>query len=309
MLKNGVEYSECELNILKEYIETDETDVNRFLFAGEIPATIKDVAQLKVFLDKIEVLYGIACKYGVSHNIPEKNIDDNKLKKIPFIDVSDLLNEPIPDEKNILILQSIIINNEENENREDVTDAELRVILEYNNKSELTKTEKESFEKLTKKLQNYTMSRFNKIKKIYMEKVLVIGNNVTKFCVDKYPGLMKEEPNLERIVTLQEIKSNISSDKNSTIGWGVPSLLEQEYTRRPSYEKTSKYTVLKSRSIDIEVVQKFLNKDLPEDVDEKKEAKEIAVLEVQSSAGLVVYKEPWFKKIFRIIKAQFNEVI
>lgn len=343
MVKNGVEYSEYELDILKEYIEEIETEVNKYLLSGEIPVTIKNTTQMKDFLNKIEILYGIACKYGVSHDIPEKNENDNKSTQIPFINFNDLFNENlVSDEKNIFVLPNQQYENNNSETsiylNNDVSDAEFRLIVEYNNNQGLTKSEQEAFEKLTKKLQNYTMARFKKIQKVYMEKALVIGNNVTKFCVDKYPGLMKEEPNLERIITLEEIKSNISSDKNSTIGWGVPSLLEEEYTRRPSYEKTSKYKVLKSRCIDIEIIQKVLNfghkignyeftkklaekgllideaseteiKDLPEDGEEKKEIEETAILEVQSSTELVVYKESWFKKLFRIIKAQFNEEI
>lgn len=81
------EYTEQELDVLREYcgrdtknsiqslksflgIGGDNKAINTYLSIGQIPYYIDTREELRSFLDDIETLYGIACKYGASHDFP-----------------------------------------------------------------------------------------------------------------------------------------------------------------------------------------------------------------------------------------------
>lgn len=395
MLKNGVEYSEEEIDILKEYIY-DKKNINTFLETGELSSNITNIKELNDFFYKLEILYGISCKYGISHKLYTNKSNEDGIIKI-FVDLKDIFEDTFSNE-NEKILE--VFGNfykldieEYYSKKYDITDAELNLFLEYNKIFNLSALEKKSLKKLKQKIHNYIFSRLKKIQKIYMEEPLIIGNNVTKYCVDKYPGLMNEEPEEEKIITLSDVKNRIRNDIESTIGWGIPNLQEEYYNRRPSYLQSLKYNVIRSKTISTSIVFRILNfghqtgnynitkmlakrgllvdevlafndfitpkglenmellfynyegingksepilleeainkpfpyqnynkrnisiKDLqnkgliilPQDVEEipLQENKKV----VQSNIALIEYKEPWFKKLFRIIKAKFNEEI
>lgn len=387
MIIDGVEYSEIELDVLREYAgrkksssnknsladylgiaQNGNESINQYLATGKIPYTIQTVTQFKDFLYKIEILYGIACKYGASHDYkwdylyreekyyndivgdydyrvdkPRKRewiantfksfsrnrgesdvfkidefgshklvIDgctDQTSRKIPFIDVNKLLSDMdlFSDEKEILFppYQQYIVSedsscipkpgttrnisvpendyhltitpntrdprnvvkqksdgkeiNEFHSKDCDVTDAEIKLYLEYYQKDKITSVEREVFEKLRYKLQNYTMTRCKKIHKIYMEKPLLIGNNVTDIGIDQYPGVMNDEPDSEIIITLDEVKEKIRNDVSNMIGWGIPSLFDEYYTRLPKYEQQKKYNIIKKNDINLELVYSVLD--------------------------------------------------
>lgn len=90
MVNNGVLYTTEELDVLREYTGRDtvtrnkktnnlsaylgiknagNNDINSFLGNNVLPDFVRSGAELKSFLNDIEVLYGIACKYGSSHDI------------------------------------------------------------------------------------------------------------------------------------------------------------------------------------------------------------------------------------------------
>ena len=401
MLKNGVEYSEEEIDILKEYIY-DKKYIKIFLETGKISSDITNIKELNDFFYKLEMLYVISCKYGISHkSYANKSTDDGSIKI--FVDLKDMLGENFTffneSEKVLDIFGNFYQYDIEEyySKKYDITDAELNLFLEYNKSLNLSVLEKKSLNKLKQKVHNYIFSRFRKIKKIYMEKPLIIGNNVTKYCVDKYPGLMNEEPEEEKIITLRDVRSRIKNDIESTIGWGIPNLQEEYYNRRPSYLQSLKYNVIKTKTINTKIVFQVLNyghqkgnynvskmlaekglmmdevlafndfitpqglenmelliynyegekgktipillkkainqpflyrkfekretclkelenkglKVLPQDIDIS-DGEPFLIEEnfiKQSNVGLVEYKESWFKKLFRFLKAKFNEEI
>ena len=393
MLKNGVEYSEEEIKVLKNYI-LKKQNIDEFLEKGEISNNISNIDEFKKFINNIEILYGMACKYGKRHKIDVKKTNDNE-NTVIFLDFNDILGEyNLPKDNNLGIFSDFDLSgiDEYYSKKYDINDAELKLFLEYNKSINLSLLEEKSYNKLKLKLHNFIFSRFKKIHKIYMEEPLIIGNNVTKYCIDKYPGLMNEEPDMEKIITLNDVKSKIKDDIKSTIGWGIPNLQEKYYNRRPSYLQRLKYNVIKSKTINNSTVSQILNyghqtgnynitkllaergvlidevlafngfitpkgleniellyynyengkgesepilleetinnsfpyqdfkrrnisikdlknkglKVLPQDFEEEtEENKQI----VQSNINIIEYKEPWFKKLLRIIKAKFNEEI
>lgn len=89
---DGVEYTQRELDVLREFASRDtigpssknalnsflgisdagNQDINSYIAKGTIPYTIHSKKDLQVFLTKIETLYSIACKYGASHDFPQR---------------------------------------------------------------------------------------------------------------------------------------------------------------------------------------------------------------------------------------------
>lgn len=89
---DGVEYTQRELDVLREFCGRDtigssskntissflgikdagNESVNSYLAKGAIPLSITTAEDLQVFLSKVETLYSVACKYGASHDFPQR---------------------------------------------------------------------------------------------------------------------------------------------------------------------------------------------------------------------------------------------
>lgn len=106
MIIDGIEYTEEELDVLREYAkrekkqestenesslaayleikEAGNENINLFLSKGIIPGHVINGEDLRNFMSKIETLYGIACKYGKSHTFPEKSLfrEESKYNEI-----------------------------------------------------------------------------------------------------------------------------------------------------------------------------------------------------------------------------------
>ena len=93
MIIDGAEYSEDELDVLRiyagrkpkktvpyrslvneavHYQENGNREINTFLGSGgkSMPDSLFNGKQLREFIERIETLFGIACKYGATHIIP-----------------------------------------------------------------------------------------------------------------------------------------------------------------------------------------------------------------------------------------------
>ena len=92
MIKNGVEYSDYELDVLREYAGREKilkdfkndsladflgiasngnAEVNTYLATGRIPITVKTINQLKDFLEKIRKDVGNMTGWGIPSLIDE----------------------------------------------------------------------------------------------------------------------------------------------------------------------------------------------------------------------------------------------
>lgn len=100
-----------------------------------------------------------------------------------------------------------------------ITNAEMDLIVELTRKEaskteQISKEESQTLAKLRNKLKTYTMTRFKSIQKLYMERVLVVGNKVVKGALQQYPGITgfiqgkSPKERAEQIITVEDFRND-----------------------------------------------------------------------------------------------------